>query len=70
MKKDPSAKVLEALDNGLVDKDYLINAMLNYLSWDEVEDMCHKNEIPLDNEDFEDDDDSEEEDLYDERDSE
>ena len=42
--------VLDAIDNGSIDKDTLILSMLKYLSLDEIPDMLHKNEIFLDTE--------------------
>ena len=37
--------ILEKVEEGLIDKDYLILAMLNYMSQDEVADMAQANEL-------------------------
>jgi len=38
-------KVMEAVDEGLINKDYLIQSLLNWLPLDEIRDMLHANEI-------------------------
>lgn len=40
-------EVIDALDEGLIDKEYLITAMLNYMSTDDVADMLRSNDINL-----------------------
>jgi hypothetical protein len=40
-------RILEMLDEGLLDRDYLIMACLKYLSEDDVADMARHNEIEL-----------------------
>lgn len=54
-------KVIEAVEDGLIDKDYLIQTMLNWLPVDEVRDMLHANEIATEI-GVEDDDEAEEDD--------
>jgi hypothetical protein len=49
-------KILEAVEAGLIDKDYLIMACLKYMSESEVADMAHANEL-FGHEEEEDDDD-------------
>jgi hypothetical protein len=44
---DIRGEVINALGDGLIDKDYLINAMLSYMSTDEVADMLRANEIDI-----------------------
>ena len=44
-------KLLEMVDEGILDKDYLIMACLKYLSEYDVRDMAHLNEIFWDDED-------------------
>lgn len=42
---DIKDKILELVEEGIIDKDYLILALIKYLSVDEVEDMAHLNEL-------------------------
>jgi hypothetical protein len=51
-------KLLEMVEEGLLDKDTLIMACLKYMSEDEVADMAHHNEL-LNDEENEDEDDEE-----------
>ena len=37
--------ILEKVEEGLIDKDYLIMAMLKYMSQDQVADMAQANEL-------------------------
>jgi hypothetical protein len=47
----PRSKTINLLDNGIIDKDTLINALLSYMSWDDVKDCIWTNyEIDLDRE--------------------
>lgn len=50
-------KILEAMDEGGLDRDTVIMAALNYLSEDEVKDLAHVNDF------FDDEDDEDEEDA-------
>ena len=46
--------ILELLDEGILDKDYVIMSCLNYLSEDQVKAMAHANEFfPYDDEEEE-----------------
>lgn len=54
MTRDYTNKVLEAIEEGRLDRDNVIMACLKYMSEDDVKDMCHANEF------FEDDDDDDE----------
>ncbi len=48
MKTNPRDRVLEIVEEGMLDKDILINAMLSYMSWDDVKGMMWNNfEIDL-----------------------
>lgn len=47
-------EVIAAVDEEMIDKDYLITAMLKYMSPDDVKDMLRANDIQLNG--FEDDD--------------
>jgi len=40
-------KVLELVEEGMIDKDYLIGAFVRWLTSDEIEEMAHANEIAL-----------------------
>lgn len=40
--------VIDAVDNGTIDKDILIISMLKYMRLSEISDMLHENEIFLD----------------------
>lgn len=40
-------KLMDMIDQGLVDRDTVIQACLMYMSEDEVADMCHVNEFIL-----------------------
>jgi len=57
-------KILEMLEEGLLDKDYLISACLQYMSEDDVADMARSNDIEIEDQYDPDllDDDTEEED--------
>ena len=40
---DPRSRVIELVEEGMLDKDQLIIAMLKYMSWDDVTDMMWVN---------------------------
>jgi hypothetical protein len=40
-------RLLEMIEEGLLDRDMVIMACVKYMSEDDVADMCHANEIPL-----------------------
>lgn len=46
-------RILEMIEEGILDKDTVIMACLKYMSEDEVADMAHANEFFLDEEDTE-----------------
>ena len=50
-------KLLELVDEGLIDKDYVIRAFTSWLSEADVAQVCHDNEIWLFVEEDEEDDD-------------
>jgi len=43
--REMTCRLLEVLDEGLLDKDRVINACLSYMSEAEVKDMCEVNEF-------------------------
>jgi hypothetical protein len=43
--------LLERIEEGLYDKDYVIMACIKYMSEDDVEDMMHYNEMLLEEDD-------------------
>jgi len=45
MTRQATNKLLEAIENGLLDRDTVIMACVKYMSEDEVADMCHHNEF-------------------------
>ncbi len=54
--REYSNKLLEMVEEGLLDKDLVIMAFVKYLSEDQVEDMMRHNEMIIDEEEDEDDD--------------
>lgn len=62
--REATNKILEYVQDGLLDRDTVILACLKYMSEDEVADMAHFNEFfPVDDEDEESVDDEDEESL-------
>ena len=57
--REATNRVLELVEEGMVDRDYLITACLKYMSEDEVADMARSNEIDLGFDEDEDEDDYE-----------
>ena len=55
--RDATNKILEMIEDGLLDKDQVIMACLKYMSEDDVADMAHANEFfyDEDEDDYEDD---------------
>jgi len=53
-------RILEMVDEGLLDRDTVIMACLKYMSEDDVADMAQMNEFFYDDEESDDDNDSEE----------
>lgn len=45
MTREATNKLLEMIKEGLLDRDTVILACVNYMSEDEVADMCHANEF-------------------------
>lgn len=45
MTREATCKILEMIEEGILDKDYVIMACLKYMSEDDVKDMAHANEI-------------------------
>lgn len=43
-------RLLEDIENGLLDRDTVIMACVKYMSEDDVADMCHHNEFFMDDE--------------------
>ena len=44
---DAREKVLELVEEGVIDKDYLIGAFVRWLTSDDIKEMAHFNEIAL-----------------------
>lgn len=53
MTRQATNKLLEMIEDGLLDRDLVIMACVNYMSEDEVADMCHHNEFFYDEEESE-----------------
>ena len=58
MTREATCKLLEMVEEGVLDRDNVIMACVKYMSEDDVADMCHINEFFYD----EDEDDEEEDD--------
>jgi hypothetical protein len=56
--RDATNRILELVEEGMLDRDTVIMACLKYMSEDDVADMAHANEFFLDEEEDEDYDDS------------
>ena len=41
MSREATNKLLEAIEDGILDKDLVIMSCVKYMSEDEVADMCH-----------------------------
>lgn len=48
MTRNATIKILQMIEDGILDKDYVINACLKYMSEDDVQDMAHCNDINID----------------------
>jgi hypothetical protein len=59
MSREITNKLLDAIAEGLLDRDTVIMACVKYMSEDDVRDMCHCNEFGLESD--EDDEDAPEE---------
>lgn len=56
--REATNRILELVEEGMLDRDTVIMACLKYMSEDEVADMAHANEFFLDEDEDEDYDDS------------
>ena len=54
MARQSTNRLLEMVEEGLLDKDTVILACVGYMSEDEVADMCHVNEFFYEEEDEDD----------------
>jgi len=53
--REATNKLLELIEEGVLDRDTVIMACVKYMSEDDVADMCHANEFFTDDEEEEDD---------------
>lgn len=53
MAREYTNKLLEMLDEGILDKDMVIMACVKYMSEDDVRDMMHANEFLIEEEEEE-----------------
>lgn len=51
--RQATERVLELVENGLLDRDTVIMACLKYMSEDDVADMAHLNEFFYDEDEYE-----------------
>jgi hypothetical protein len=54
MTREATNKLLEMVEEGLLDRHAVILACVNYMSEDDVADMCHANEFFYDEDDEDD----------------
>ena len=47
MAREATNRLLELIEEGVVDKDYAIMACVKFMSENDVKEMCHLNDIPL-----------------------
>lgn len=57
--REATNRILELVEEGMLDRDAVIMACLKYMSEDDVADMAHANEFFLDEDEDEEDEDSE-----------
>jgi len=62
MTRQYTNQLLEMIENGLLDKDTVINACVNYMSENDVRDMMESNEFLEEEEDEEEEEEEEEDD--------
>ena len=55
MTRQATDKILEMVDEGILDKDTVIMSCLKYMSEDDVADMAHSNEFFSNEEEYEED---------------
>jgi len=56
MMREATNKLLEMVEEGIVDKDYVIMACVKYMSEDDVADMMQLNDLMIDDEEDDDED--------------
>jgi len=52
MPRQATNKILEMVDDGILDKDTVIMSCLKYMSEDDVADMAHSNEFFINEEEY------------------
>jgi len=57
MTREATCKLLEMVEEGVLDRDNVIMACVKYMSEDDVADMCHINDFFYEDDEEEDDDD-------------
>ena len=55
MTRQATDKILEMVEQGILDKDTVIMSCLKYMSEDDVADMAHSNEFFINEEEYEED---------------
>ena len=56
MTRQSTHKILEMVEEGILDKDTVIMSCLKYMSEDDVADMAHSNEFFINEEEYEEED--------------
>jgi hypothetical protein len=56
MTRQATNKILEMVDDGILDKDTVIMSCLKYMSEDDVADMAHHNEFFINEEEYDEED--------------
>ena len=58
MTRQATDKILEMVEQGILDKDTVIMSCLKYMSEDDVADMAHSNQFFINEEEYEEEDDA------------
>ncbi len=58
MTRQATDKILEMVEQGILDKDTVIMSCLKYMSEDDVADMAHSNEFFINEEEYEEEEDA------------
>jgi len=62
MTREATCKLLEMVEEGVLDRDNVIMACVKYMSEDDVADMCHINDFFYDEDEHEDDEEEDDDD--------
>ena len=59
--RQATCRILELIEDGILDRDMVINSCLKYMSESDVQDMAHCNDFGLDDDDDDEEDEEDEE---------